>query len=250
MYFCTTFSSPHYYTHTQVAPRGVADRVNLGLLPSSEAGWPAACAALNPASGGWLHVHGNVCSKPGNHGCAESNPWNSRQDPAALWSEGQQMSSETEARNGDGSDPGLRSSGSGTAKNHCGAERNTSGIDTDVVGAVNSASKPFVERQALQSEAGLGGCDSDMVGYISGNVQGVDISDHLFTLKKPSSKRTVWQKWAAYVAGRVHSLLALENPLPTGRQWSVCVQHVEHVKSYAPHVDHLVADVECRPLTV
>ena len=34
---------------TRVAPRGVADRVMLGLLPSSEDSWPAAVAALKPS---------------------------------------------------------------------------------------------------------------------------------------------------------------------------------------------------------
>jgi len=38
--------------------RGVADRVNLGLIPSSEKGWPIAVGALKP-QGGSLHVHGN-----------------------------------------------------------------------------------------------------------------------------------------------------------------------------------------------
>lgn len=38
---------------------GVADRVNLGLIPSSKQGWPLAVAALKP-SGGWVHVHDNV----------------------------------------------------------------------------------------------------------------------------------------------------------------------------------------------
>ena len=38
---------------------GSADRVNLGLIPSSEAGWPVAVQALRP-SGGRLHVHANV----------------------------------------------------------------------------------------------------------------------------------------------------------------------------------------------
>ncbi|KAJ1920264.1 S-adenosylmethionine-dependent methyltransferase [Tieghemiomyces parasiticus] len=37
---------------------GVADHVNLGLLPSSTAGWPVAVRALRP-EGGWLHVHVN-----------------------------------------------------------------------------------------------------------------------------------------------------------------------------------------------
>jgi tRNA G37 N-methylase Trm5 len=38
---------------------GQAHRVNLGLIPSSEAGWPVAVRALR-AEGGWLHVHANV----------------------------------------------------------------------------------------------------------------------------------------------------------------------------------------------
>jgi tRNA wybutosine-synthesizing protein 3 len=38
---------------------GVADRVNLGLIPTSEAGWPCAVDVLKP-TGGWMHVHDNV----------------------------------------------------------------------------------------------------------------------------------------------------------------------------------------------
>ncbi|XVF40751.1 hypothetical protein PTKIN_Ptkin01aG0140400 [Pterospermum kingtungense] len=41
------------------APKGVADRVCLGLLPSSEGGWITAVRALR-SEGGILHVHGNV----------------------------------------------------------------------------------------------------------------------------------------------------------------------------------------------
>uniref|UniRef100_M4BFR7 tRNA(Phe) (4-demethylwyosine(37)-C(7)) aminocarboxypropyltransferase n=1 Tax=Hyaloperonospora arabidopsidis (strain Emoy2) TaxID=559515 RepID=M4BFR7_HYAAE len=37
----------------------VADRVNLGLLPTSEKAWPLAMQVLKP-SGGWFHVHDNV----------------------------------------------------------------------------------------------------------------------------------------------------------------------------------------------
>lgn len=42
-----------------MAPRGVADRVLLGLLPSSRGGWVTALAALKPR-GGVLHLHENV----------------------------------------------------------------------------------------------------------------------------------------------------------------------------------------------
>ncbi|RLN69745.1 hypothetical protein BBP00_00000164 [Phytophthora kernoviae] len=37
----------------------IADRVNLGLLPTSEKAWPLAVQVLKP-SGGWFHVHDNV----------------------------------------------------------------------------------------------------------------------------------------------------------------------------------------------
>jgi tRNA(Phe) wybutosine-synthesizing methylase Tyw3 len=39
---------------------GTADRVLLGLIPSSEAAWPVAVRLLKPAAGGRLHVHANV----------------------------------------------------------------------------------------------------------------------------------------------------------------------------------------------
>uniref|UniRef100_A0A1X7TYT2 NYN domain-containing protein n=1 Tax=Amphimedon queenslandica TaxID=400682 RepID=A0A1X7TYT2_AMPQE len=45
-----------------VAPLRIADRVLLGLIPSSEEGWATAAACLKPDKGGWLHVHGNVTS--------------------------------------------------------------------------------------------------------------------------------------------------------------------------------------------
>nr|XP_043622298.1 tRNA wybutosine-synthesizing protein 2/3/4 [Erigeron canadensis] len=41
------------------APKGVAHRVNLGLLPSSEGSWVTAVRALR-SQGGMMHVHGNV----------------------------------------------------------------------------------------------------------------------------------------------------------------------------------------------
>ena len=43
----------------EVCPRGLADRVSLGLIPSSEVSWRTACLALKDR-GGVLHVHGNV----------------------------------------------------------------------------------------------------------------------------------------------------------------------------------------------
>lgn len=42
------------------APKGLADRVSLGLLPSSQGGWATALEALKADTGGWLHLHHNV----------------------------------------------------------------------------------------------------------------------------------------------------------------------------------------------
>uniref|UniRef100_A0A7S2SKC6 tRNA(Phe) (4-demethylwyosine(37)-C(7)) aminocarboxypropyltransferase n=1 Tax=Rhizochromulina marina TaxID=1034831 RepID=A0A7S2SKC6_9STRA len=51
----------HHGDNRQTAPNleNVAHRVNLGLLPSSEEGWPLAIRALR-SDGGWMHVHENV----------------------------------------------------------------------------------------------------------------------------------------------------------------------------------------------
>ena len=44
----------------KTCPTNCADRVNLGLIPSSENSWETACKALKSESGGHLHIHGNV----------------------------------------------------------------------------------------------------------------------------------------------------------------------------------------------
>lgn len=43
-----------------VAPQGVADRVLMGLIPTSEGSWEAGVRALRVHRGGILHVHENV----------------------------------------------------------------------------------------------------------------------------------------------------------------------------------------------
>ncbi|KAL0023672.1 hypothetical protein WJX77_012323 [Trebouxia sp. C0004] len=45
---------------TLTAPKKLADRVSLGLLPSSQGGWATALEALKADTGGWLHLHHNV----------------------------------------------------------------------------------------------------------------------------------------------------------------------------------------------
>jgi tRNA G37 N-methylase Trm5 len=60
---CTIHAGDNRYPELLAKLRGTADRVNLGLLPSSEATWPLATVALKN-SGGYCHVHGN-CADTG-----------------------------------------------------------------------------------------------------------------------------------------------------------------------------------------
>ncbi|XP_066195620.1 tRNA wybutosine-synthesizing protein 2 homolog isoform X2 [Sylvia atricapilla] len=127
--------------------RDVADRVNLGLIPSSEEGWPVACRVLKKDRGGVLHIHHNV------------------ETPPALRAE--RGSPEPQHPTEDGGE--------------------------ETLGA---------------------------------------------------RLRPEWQRWAEATATRIQGLLAELH----GRPWSTRVLHVEAVKSYAPHVHHLVLDLKCRPV--
>ncbi|NWH61289.1 TYW2 protein, partial [Geococcyx californianus] len=137
----------HHGDSRQLELRDVADRVNLGLIPSSEEGWPVACRVLKKDTGGVLHIHHNV------------------------------------------------------------------------------------ETPVLQAEeAGAGGEVQHPV--------------------EDSGKETVrtrirpeWQRWAEATAARIQGLLAELH----GQQWHTSILHIEAVKSYAPHVHHVVLDLECRP---
>ncbi|XP_076005208.1 tRNA wybutosine-synthesizing protein 2 homolog [Genypterus blacodes] len=120
----------------------LADRVNLGLIPSSEDGWPVACRLLKRTTGGVLHIHQNV-----------SSPF------------------------------------------------------------PNTAVTPAKEGSAAQRASG----------------------------KK--ADKEVREAWADDTAGRISLMLKDV----TGAQWRTNVLHLENVKSYAPHVHHIVLDLECRP---
>uniref|UniRef100_A0A8C0EM93 tRNA(Phe) (4-demethylwyosine(37)-C(7)) aminocarboxypropyltransferase n=1 Tax=Bubo bubo TaxID=30461 RepID=A0A8C0EM93_BUBBB len=142
----------HHGDSRQLELRDVADRVNLGLIPSSEEGWPVACRVLKKDTGGVLHIHHNVETLP---------------TPAP---------------------PQLR------------AERGSP------------------ETQHPTEDHGKG-------------TPGVRI-------------RPEWQRWAEAAAARIQGLLAELH----GQLWHTSILHIQAVKSYAPHVHHLVLDLECRPM--
>ncbi|NXL75275.1 TYW2 protein, partial [Leptocoma aspasia] len=146
----------------QLQLRDVADRVNLGLIPSSEEGWPVACRVLKKDRGGVLHIHHNVETRP------------ALAPPQAA-----------------------------------------------VLLAGRGSPEPAGSGGEAQHPTEHGGEDT------------------------PGARlRPEWQRWAEGTATRIQGLLAELH----GRPWRSSVLHVEAVKSYAPHVHHLVLDLECRPV--
>ncbi|OPJ89459.1 tRNA wybutosine-synthesizing 2-like protein [Patagioenas fasciata monilis] len=150
----------HHRDSRQLELRDVADRVNLGLIPSSEEGWPTACRVLKN-TGGVLHIHHNV----------ETLPTSASLQTQVLQAE------------------------------HKSPE-----------GAGNNGEAPHPTEDGGKETLG-------------------------------ARIRPEWQKWAEATASRIRGLLAELR----GQQWRTNILHIEAVKSYAPHVHHLVLDLECRP---
>uniref|UniRef100_A0A452GZH3 tRNA wybutosine-synthesizing protein 2 homolog n=1 Tax=Gopherus agassizii TaxID=38772 RepID=A0A452GZH3_9SAUR len=164
----------HQGDNRQLELRDVANRVNLGLLPSSEEGWPIACQLLRKGTGGILHIHQNVESFP--------------------------------------------------AKAH-----------------LHSG---HLEEQQLQQcpEQAVSNRQEDKMGHRS--PKDADIMDS-GRETQAAVTRTEWQRWAETTGMRIRVLLQQLH----GRPWRTNILHIEPVKSYAPHVYHIVLDLECRPLS-
>ncbi|KAM9274296.1 tRNA wybutosine-synthesizing protein 2 homolog isoform 1-T2 [Morus bassanus] len=151
----------HHGDSRQLELRDIADRVNLGLIPSSEEGWPVACRVLKKGTGGVLHIHHNVETLP------------TPAPPQTLVLRAEQGSPEGAGSDGEAQHP-------------------TEDGGKETLGA---------------------------------------------------RIRPEWQRWAEATAVRIRGLLAELH----GQPWHTSILHVEAVKSYAPHVHHLVLDLECRP---
>ncbi len=201
----------------EVAPVGVADRVNLGLVPSCEGGWAVACRALKPNTGGWLHVHGNVSSKARTADCSllsinhsEGNPW----EKSSI-----KVNEQSTFKKADDK---LKQKPSPADTRHDQEE-----IDC-------------IQREQLGSRTTLDSNQEEKESYLKHTT-----SENV----EACGKQDVWEEWACYVAGIIAEMLPRENPLEVeqGNEWTVTIGHLEHVKSYAPHVDHLVVDLECKP---
>lgn len=170
----------------QVCPKGVADRVNLGLIPSSEEGWPTACAALKPRTGGVLHIHANVASYRGNttpfdHNCSQV------------------------------------------------IKDNYVVVPTPPGGHIMKCTVSDDDSCSKSSET----CN------MWNNMKSRGVS-------KRTTVKSEWMAWARQTANKIKTILETQY----ASDWTTTTLHVERVKSYAPHIDHLVLDLECRPANI
>ncbi|XP_048779767.2 tRNA wybutosine-synthesizing protein 2 homolog isoform X4 [Ostrea edulis] len=170
----------HFGDNREHCPKDIADRVNLGLIPSSEPGWEMACAALKKCSGGILHIHSNVESKE------IKVEYNENYDEAC-----------SECRN----------------LNDCDSSK-------------QRGEKP---------------CDD---GRHPCSRNGARDEEYSRESERAATKKR-WREWSAEVSTNIRLIL---ERIHTSQQWKTNSLHIEHVKSYAPHVDHLVLDLDCRPV--
>ena len=158
----------------QVTPKNFADRVNLGLIPTSTSSWKAACEALNTISGGWLHIHENIECTARTEGSIKEVNFDS--------------------------------------------ERNES------TGRASILDEKETKCYCLHE-------DNCIINR---------------TYKKNLNNLTKGI-WCSFVNETLVTLTKYFEDF-SHKQWVINVRHIEYLKSYAPRIDNLVFDIECRPL--
>ncbi|XP_070566297.1 tRNA wybutosine-synthesizing protein 2 homolog isoform X2 [Ptychodera flava] len=217
----------HAGDNRELCPRGVADRVNLGLIPSSEDGWPVACAALKPSTGGILHIHGNVTTeiKGGSTYMEKTVPEN-----ASKGLRSDSLNKQTE------------SDGKSVLDNE-GIECYKQCMSEDSTEHSNRVSFERQDRSKMGS-TDKGDNDGQIRLLDSGqNVTSDQSSSRLGLMIGSDFIKAEWNQWASKVKSRIEKLLQETHK----KEWTVEILHVEHVKPYAPHIDHLVVDLQCQP---
>lgn len=208
----------------QLQLRGVADRVNLGLIPSSEDAWPVACQVLKP-SGGILHVHGNVNIRTG--------------DGEKLIPSGLLRANNLPVTNEDMiyRDLSVSKDSTGHFNRACNNVQVT-GLDCEFTFTDQSTG---AKEKCLES--------NDDIPNSNPNCKSSEGSVVCLTeLDKGVSayKMQAWQQWGGIVCQRLSGLLEKVH----GGLWVTNLLHIERIKSYAPYVDHIVLDIQCCPHTV
>ncbi|OWF54180.1 tRNA wybutosine-synthesizing protein 2 homolog [Mizuhopecten yessoensis] len=282
----------HQGDNRETCPRNIADRVNLGLIPSSEEGWPVACRALR-STGGYLHIHSNVTSKhSSNPDCSVNldNNTDKSDSPICLkcgnaihvnFKHSSDIGKGNNNLQGNHEEQQRyqcydRVNTDDLTNSNCDASKDKDALETElsteepVVMAVrdeNSYSNSYIyDNDSLSRSL----CDIDNLSrektrsdhetleetkasgrratYRSHTSVEITCTCTNKTSKSSASKisRKDWNLWAEGVAKTISQLCTQVHK--DNNQWTARIDHIEHVKSYAPHIDHLVLDLECRPV--
>lgn len=202
---------------------GVADRVNVGLIPSSEPGWPTALAALRLDTGGILHVHTNVTSG------------RSRDERSTLY----RHVNDTRQSVSDDDDVVVNDSHT-SVLTQCRHSAVSSSSNQPTRGVLHEAHPCHLANDDV--------CKRCIISTTTttSHVTAAAV-DRTSTMKfaKTRASKPAWHAWADRACETLRRHLSEMQRC----DWSVSVMHIEHVKSYAPHIDHIVVDIECRPPT-
>jgi len=156
-----------------VAPTNVADRVNLGLIPSASLSYKTAVNSLKDKSGGILHIHANV------------------------------------RRAKEIKDSSVKLSNSVNHEYYRDLKESSNSL-------VKDKNFPNIERIVLHASHSVN-----------------------------NSKYKEWKEWSYKTAEEICHLLIEKD---STCYWEVTMMHIEHVKAFAPYVDHLVLDLKCKPM--
>ena len=245
-----------------MAPKGVADRVLLGLIPSSEDSWNVACRCLRPDKGGWIHVHGNVSTRSNLETCGETfdSSSNSFTVDSNSYERGP-MDYRHEEMFDSSSNPCTVDSKRYERSPMDYTDTNFSG--EEVFCAANYQVLKGTHKSEYNKRTDFSYNDNDDNKTMQITAKEILIEKESNVEKggkrvklNCSTRNKAWSVWAEYVAYKIYTLLcnsvpsetAVEDRSDIDKNWVVTIQHIEHVKSYAPHIHHIVVDLECRIL--
>ena len=234
--------------------------MNLGLIPNSEVGWPIACAALKPCSGGILHVHGNVTS----FGEKNNSVILNTDVSGAMGSYQTNSSKAVDSRSCDDNVESFGIMNESDIKGN--APMNNMCNKSDNACSSTASDKEIVRTEIIDKEylqQSIGGCNSQdnhirKSSEQSKNNEAAESENASCALHSKRTRnsetkcswscdkkrlKSAWIDWSQYVAHSLYSILFEMHK----KEWTCTVSHVEHVKSYAPHIDHLVVDIHCIP---
>lgn len=253
----------HPGDNRQLNLASLADRVNLGLIPSSEEGWPIAVRVLKN-KGGILHVHGNVTAYQQYYAqnepdvkCDKTRPKSENVDmgtsvnvdvvTSANLTSRKLPHNETVEEIGVAGEPLNTPShlNQGLYVCHGKEEKNCSimchhQIETNnlLSGFAHSDQNFNVKESTSKNDLSHLLFDN----YVERNKTNLTDRDP-FSKSGKSSMLLACKEWSNYVCAKIKSFLEMDK----GGKWAVDEKHTEFVKWYAPHVMHVVLDLNCRP---